>query len=250
MLLRALALAGAALAGCAAASNVTVFAAASLTDAFADVARAFEAARPGEHVILNFAGSSTLATQILQGAPADVFASANEQQMARVSDADLTASTPRPFVTNRLVVLVPEDSDLSSLADLARPGILLVLAAPEVPAGHYADAMFLAADAVYGAGFRDAVERNVVSREPNVRQAAAKVALGAADAAVVYATDATGLDGVRALPVEDDLQPVVVYPIAPLVDGSAPETGAAFVDFVLSATGRAILQGYGFASPP
>jgi len=232
--------------------DLTVFAASSLTDAFTALAHAFEAANPGAHVSLDFAASSTLATQILQGAPADVFASADRAQMARITDAGLQQGSPAPFAGNRLVVVVPAGSSIKDVKDLARPGVLLVLAAQQVPAGHYADAMLAAAAAQpgYGPAFVQAVHANVVSREPNVRQTAAKVALGAADAAVVYATDARGLPDVRSIPIPAALQPAIAYPLVALRSGADPSGAAAFRAFVLSPAGRATLAAYGFAPPP
>jgi len=232
------------------AQNVTVFAASSLTDAFTALARSFEAANPGTHVLLDFAASSTLATQLLQGAPADVFASANEAQMRRVVDAGLQAGPTTPFAGNRLVVVVPAGSDLRAFRDLATPGILLVLAAPQVPAGHYADLLLDAAARAYGAAFVRKVRNNVVSREPNVRQTAAKVALGAADAAIVYATDAHGLSNVRSILVPASLQPTILYPLVTLKGAASPATVQAFRDFVLSPAGRTTLATFGFTAPP
>ena len=234
----------------AAAQTVTVFAASSLTDAFTALAHGYEAAHPGAHVLLDFAASSTLATQILQGAPADLFASANEVQMQRITDAGLQTGPSTPFAGNRLVVVVPADSDLHAFRDLARPGLLLVLAAPQVPAGHYADLMFDAAARAFGTDFVREVRRNVVSREPNVRQTAAKVALGAADAAIVYATDAHGLSSVRTIAIPASLQPTILYPLVTLKGAAQPAASRAFRDFVLSAVGRTILAGYGFTAPP
>ncbi|MEJ2666188.1 MAG: molybdate ABC transporter substrate-binding protein, partial [Deinococcales bacterium] len=224
----------------------------SLTDAFTALAHAYQAAHPGTHVELEFAASSTLATQILQGAPADVFASANVAQMRRVTDAGLQQGPATPFAGNRLAVLVPQHASIHTLADLARPGLLLVLAAPQVPAGHYAELMLDAAAkaAGYGPAFARAVRANVVSREPNVRQTAAKVALGAADAAIVYATDARGLGGVRAVPIPAALQPSIVYPLVALRHGGDPAGATAFRAFVLSPAGTAALASYGFTPPP
>ena len=234
----------------AAAQTVTVFAASSLTDAFTALARSFEAAHPGTRVALDFAASSTLATQILQGAPADVFASANEVQMQRVVDAGLQTGPATPFAGNRLVVVVPAGSDLQTFRDLARPGLLLVLAAPQVPAGHYADLMLDAAARADGAAFVRKVRANIVSREPNVRQTAAKVALGAADAAIVYATDAEGLSNVRSIAIPAALQPTILYPLVTLEGAADPATVRAFRDFVLSPAGRAALASFGFTAPP
>lgn len=232
------------------AQTVRVFAASSLTDAFTVLAQHYQATHPGVHVALDFAASSTLATQILQGAPADIFASANPIQMKRVTDAGLQLGPATPFAGNRLVILTPSGSDLHTFRDLATPGLLLVLAAPQVPAGHYADEMLAAAARSYGAAFVAAVRSNVVSREPNVRQTAAKVALGAADAAIVYATDARGLTGTRSVIIPAALQPTIVYPLVALKSGGQTRAAQAFRAFVLSPAGRAALASYGFTPPP
>ena len=231
--------------------TLNVFAAASLTDAFTDIGAAFSAANPGATVVFNFAGSNQLATQIAQGAPADVFASANAAQMdAAVASGRIDADGARPFVTNRLVVVVPADNPagIESLPDLAAPDTLLVLAAKEVPAGRYA-LEFLdraAAGAAFDSGFRAAVLANVVSYEENVRGVLNKVALGEADAGIVYISDLAGVAGVASLEIPDALNVVAEYPIAPLNDSAQPEAAAAFVDFVLSDAGQAVLAEYGF----
>jgi molybdate transport system substrate-binding protein len=179
------------LSACAAPTNarpteLTVFAASSLADVFDEIAAAFEAAHPGVTVARNYGGSSQLAAQLAEGAQADVFASANERQMQAALDAGRIDGDPLAFATNRLVVIVPADNpaQIVSMADLARPGVRLVLAAPGVPARDYTDQMIdaLTADPAYGEAYRKAVYANLVSEEENVRQAAAKVALGEADA--------------------------------------------------------------------
>ncbi|MEJ2288360.1 MAG: molybdate ABC transporter substrate-binding protein, partial [Deinococcales bacterium] len=142
------------------------------------------------------------------------------------------------------------DNSLHTFHDLATPGLLLVLAAPQVPAGHYADEMLAAAAHAYGSAFVEAVRGNVVSREPNVRQTAAKVALGAADAAIVYASDARGLTGTRTVTIPSDLQPTIIYPLVTLTSGGQARAAQAFRDFVLSPAGRAALASYGFTPPP
>ena len=157
-----------------------MFAASSLTEAFEEVAAAFEVEHEVE-VILNFAGSSTLSTQIVQGAPADVFASADEAQMQEVADARLLADEPQTFTQNRLVVITPKNSPIEELSDLSQSGILLVLAGPNVPAGRYALEVLENLNERYGADFSERVLANLVSEETNVRQVAAKVGLGEAD---------------------------------------------------------------------
>lgn len=231
---------------------LTIFAAASLAEAFTELAAQFEAAHPGVRVTLNFAGSQQLAQQIAQGAPGDVFAGANEAQMAAaVASGRIDAAAPRLFAQNRLAVIFPADNpaNLQQLTDLARPGLKLVLAAAEVPAGQYAR-IFLdkaSQDAALGASYAAAVLANVVSYEQNVRTVLTKVALGEADAGIVYTSDA-GSSGepIGSLAIPDDLNQIARYPIAPLNDSPQPELAQAFVDAILSPAGQAVLQQHGF----
>ncbi len=235
-------------------SELTVFAAASLTDAFTEIGAAFTAAHPDVDVVFNFGGSSTLAAQLSEGAPADVFASANNKQMQVVVDAERVTSEPQTFARNQLVLIVPADNPagIESLDDLANPGIKLVVAAPEVPVRVYTDAMLdaLAADPAYGADFRDAVVANFVSEEDNVRQVAAKVALGEADAGVVYSSDVTPdiAEDVITLPIADAYNTLATYPIAPIADSANLEQAQVFVDFVLGDEGQDILVKWGLIS--
>ncbi len=228
------------------AQDLTVFAASSLTEAFEEIASVFEGQNEGVEVLLSFDGSSTLATQIVQGAPADVFASADENQMQVVVDEGLTASEPQIFTGNRLVLITPEGSDITRLEQLAEPGVLLVLAAPNVPVGNYAREALEKMNAAYGADFSKRVLENLVSEESNVRQVSLKVELGEADAAIVYATDATIAEGVHAIDIPDDLNVLGTYPITTLRGSAQPELAQAFVDLVLSDEGRTILTERGF----
>jgi molybdate transport system substrate-binding protein len=257
----------AALAGCAApsaapttapAAILTVFAAASLTESFGELGQQFEAQHPGVTVVFNFAGSQQLAQQLAQGAPADVFASANSRQMQAAVDAGrVAADSPQTFVRNRLVVVTPADNPagLASFGDLAQPGLKLVLAAPEVPVGQYAQEVLqrAAEDPAWGAGFVSAVTQNIVSYEENVRAVLSKVALGEADAGIVYATDAaSAADTVRPLPIPDTLNLFASYPLAPVADSVQAGLAADFVALVLSPEGQAVLTRFGFdgASQP
>ena len=226
-----------------------MFAASSLTEAFTEIAAVFERRYEGTRVRLNFGGSSTLATQITQGAPADVFASADEEQMRVVMDEGLTAGEPQIFTGNRLVLLTPEDSDIVSLKQLAEPGVLLVLAAPDVPVGNYARAALEKMNGTYGADFSERALENLVSEESNVRQVALKVELGQADAAIVYATDAAVAEGVNTVPIPHDLNVSGTYPVATLTHSAQPEAAQAFVELVLSGEGQAILSERGFQAP-
>lgn len=232
------------------AQTLTVFAAASLTDAFGEIGERFEAGRSGVRLQFGFAGSSTLATQLLQGARADLFASADARQLERVAAEGLLADDPVLFAGNSLVLLVPADSPLASPADLATPGLLLVLAAAEVPAGRYARDWLAQSAAEFGSGYAEAVLANVVSNEPNVRQAAAKVVLGEADAALVYRSDSRGLQGVRSLELPGAEALAIGYPIAVTESARHPRLAAEFIAFVLSDVGQEILARHGFSPPP
>lgn len=238
--------------GCSAAAfaqELTVFAASSLTEAFEEIATVFEQQHAGSEVLLSFDGSSTLATQITQGAPADVFASADEAQMQVVAAEGLTASEPQLFTGNRLVLITPVGSDITSLEQLAEPGVALVLADPEVPVGNYAREALEKMNGTYGADFSARVLDNLVSEEANVRQVALKVELGEADAAVVYATDAAVAENVSTIPIPDALNVLGSYPVVALTDAPQPELAQAFVELVLSEEGQAILAGRGFQTP-
>jgi molybdate transport system substrate-binding protein len=223
-------------------TKIKVLAAASLTNAFSDIAAAYERAHPGSEVQLSFAGSDILANQIVEGAPADVFASADAAQMEVVRAAGLTAKRPKPFVTNRLVVITPSDdpAHISRPTDLARPGVEVVLAGPEVPAGHYAR------EILRNLGIARRVD--VVSHEQDVEGVVSKVRLGEADAGIVYVTDVTPAIAPEirevAVPPRDNV--VARYEIAPV---SAAPGASSFTAFVLSARGRAILTRYGFGTP-
>lgn len=232
--------------------GITVFAAASLTDAFKEAQTKFQAAHPNVTITYNFAGSDTLATQINQGAPADVFASANTAQMNGVVKGGLIdAASVRTFAHNRLVVIYPKvnPANIQTLQDLARPHLKLDLAAKTVPAGQYAlDFLTRAsADPAFGADYKDKVLKNVVSYETDVRSVLTKVSLGEADAGIVYTTDAaTKAENVKAIAIPDGLNTIAVYPIAPVKSSRHAPVAQQFVDYVLSPDGQAILARYGF----
>ena len=228
------------------AQTLTVFAASSLTEAFSDVAAAFEQAHEGVVVALNFAGSATLATQLIQGAPADVFASANMLQMERVAAEGLLVAPARVFAANKLVVITPADSGIVSLKALQQPGLLLILAQESVPVGAYAREVLRKLDALQGDGFADAVLNNLVSEESNVRQVAAKVNLGEADAAIVYLTDVAPFEQLRLIEIPEAYNVTARYPLAALAGSKQSALAHAFIAFVLSAEGQAILGQHGF----
>ena len=218
--------------------TITVFAAASLTEAFGELAAAFEAEHPGVTVRLSFAGSATLRTQILEGAPADVFASASPDEVAALEAAGLVVEE-RALATNTLVVATGEHG-IAAFEDLAEPGLRLVLAAEDVPAGRYARESL----ALAGSDFAERVLANVRSNEANVRATLAKVELGEADAAIVYASDLRAADeGIRAIAIPDRFQVAAEYRIALL---SERDGARAFVAFATSSEGMATLARHGF----
>lgn len=234
--------------------NVTVFAAASLTEAFNAAAPAFTK-KTGLAVTFNYGGSDTLATQIKQAAPVDVFASANLVQMKVVSDAGLVAGTPKTFAKNRLVLISPKSGStkVANPAGLAKPSVKVVLAAATVPVGSYARATFakLSGGAGYPADFPAAVEKNVVSNELDVKAVVTKISLGEADAGVVYSTDVTPSVAAKldVVPFPSAVAPDIEYPIAALKNAPNAKGAQAFVDYILSPEGQSYLKARGFISP-
>lgn len=232
-------------------TELVVMAASSLTDAFNEIADVFEAAHPGVEVLPNYASSSSLATQLVEGAPADVFASANNTQMGVVAEAQRLQGEATTFLTNRLTIIVPADNPagIASYADLAKAGLALILAAPDVPVREYSNqAIALMGDAAWQA----AVFANLVSEEPNVRQVATKISLGEGDAGIVYTSDVTPdiAGSVLQIPIPDEMNVIASYPIAVVEGAPAGDVAQAFVDFVLGAEGQAILAKWGFGPRP
>ncbi|MCH6229937.1 molybdate ABC transporter substrate-binding protein [Microbacterium sp. CFH 31415] len=221
--------------------ELTIFAAASLRAAFDELAMKFEQRHTSVEVLpISYDGSSTLATQLIEGAPADVFASADEANMQKIVDAGL-ADEPRLFASNTLVIAVPAGNPggVTEIDDLAADALTVVLCAPEVPCG--------AVSAIL-------LERNEVvvtpaSLEQNVTGVLTKVAAGEADAGLVYVTDARGEPRVEAVDAEGAADVVNRYPVAALTEAGNPPAAAAFVEFVLSGEGRAVLDELGFGAP-
>ena len=230
--------------------TLTVFAAASLTGSFGDIGKAFEAANPGVTVTFNFAGTQALATQLTQGAQADVFASANHTYMDNLVIAALVAPGYKDFVTNLLEVILPANNpaNLQTLQDLAKPALKLVLEDKSVPAGAYSLTILdnLGKDAVYGADFKTKVLANVVSYETDVKQVVAKVQLGEADAGIVYVTDAIAAPTLKTIEIPANFNVIAKYPIAALGNAPQPALAAAFVGYVLSPAGQAAMKKWGF----
>ncbi len=234
------------------ARTLNVFAAASLTGAFGEIAKAFEAANPGVTVAINFAGSQTLRTQIEQGAQADVFASADHRNMETMVMEQLIADGKyQDFARNRLVVIAPASNPahIQALQELARPGIKLDLADASVPVGSYARQALanMSKDPTFRSDFSDKVLANVVSNETDVKQVVSKVDLGEADAGIVYATDAKAAPDLKSIPIPDNFNVIAKYPIATIARSPNADLAAAFVAYVLSPEGQAVLQKWGFA---
>lgn len=234
--------------------TLTLFAASSLTDAFTEIGGNFKAAHSGVDVVFNFGSSSTLATQLTEGAPADIFASANAKQMQVAVDGKRIAGKPKTFAKNRLILIVPADNPakIQTLRDVANAGVKLVIAAPKVPVRDYTDAMLtkLAAYPSYGDAYKTAFMANVVSEEDNVRQVSAKVALGEADAGFVYKSDVTPdiADKVIAIQIPDSVNTLATYPIATTDNAADPKLAGEFIDYLLSDEGQGILVKWGFIS--
>jgi molybdate transport system substrate-binding protein len=217
--------------------TLTVLAASSLTDTFGELATTFQEQNPDTEVRTSFGGSSELLTQIEQGAPADVFASADGDKMHNALQEDLV-NEPQAFARNRPVIIVPRDNlaGILGLQDLANPGTKLVLAQDTN------------ADYEYGENLEQQVMNNVVSREANVRASGNRVALAEADATFVYITDVTPEieDQVEVIEIPQDLNVVPTYPIATLKEANNPEIAQRWVDLVLSDEGQRVLEEYGF----
>lgn len=232
--------------------TLTVFAASSLTDAFGELSDAFERDNPGVEVHANFAGSSVLLNQISQGAPADVFASADRAKMETAAREGLVAGEPKVFARNREVVIVPESNpgSIEGFKDLSKPGLKLTLAQDGVPAAEYAKKVLNKADERYGANFEEKVLSNLVSREPDVRVAVNRVALGEADATFGYSSDVTPdiKERVRVFEIPEGLNVVAAYPIASTKGAGNPELARKWIELVTSDEGQRVLRRWGFES--
>lgn len=234
------------------AGELVVFAAASLADAFTQIATDFQSAYPETTIIYNFAGSQQLAQQLRQGAPADLFASANGRQMEVAIEAGrIVSGTQRTFARNRLVVITPADNpaEINTLRDLAKPDVKLVIATAEVPVGGYSLDFLEKASATvaYGNSYSQTVIANVVSYEENVRSVLSKVVLGEADAGIVYSSDLTlNTSQINRIDIPDELNTAAAYPIAPIAGSKNPALAQAFVDYILAAEGQTVLGNYGF----
>jgi molybdate transport system substrate-binding protein len=222
--------------------TVVVFAATSLTKAFDKIGAQFEAAHPGVTVKFNYNGSSSLATSINQGAPADVFASAAPKNMETVTSAGNASGTPQDFARNTGEILVEKGNpkNITSVSNLANPAIKVVVCAPAVPCGQVATAIFKNAG----------VTVKPVSEEQNVGGVVTKVTLGEADAGIVYVTDVKANETkATGVPIPADQNDITAYPIAELKGAPNPSGAAAFIAYVLSPAGQQVLASFGFLPP-
>ncbi|MFL6025214.1 MAG: molybdate ABC transporter substrate-binding protein [Marmoricola sp.] len=222
--------------------TITVYAAASLTEVFTTLGTKFEKDHPGVKVNFSFGGSSDLVAQIQQGAPADVFASADTKNMDKLTADGLQGSAPQDFASNTLEIVTPPDNPagIDSLDDLARKGVALVICTPEVPCGSAAQKVEESAHLAF----------KPVSEEQSVKDVLAKVAAGEADAGLVYVTDAKAAgDTVHGVTFAESASAVNTYPIATLKDSKHADLARAFVDLVLGSVGQQTLAGAGFAKP-
>lgn len=222
--------------------TLTVLAAASLTDSFTALEKKFESAHPGVDVKISFAGSSALVQQITNGAPADVFASADEKNMKKVTDAGLASGTPEIFATNQLQIAVPPDNpaSIASFADLAKDGVVVVVCAPQVPCGSATEKVEQATG----------ITLKPASEEQDVKSVLNKVQAGEADAGVVYVTDVNSAgDKVKGIAFPESSKAINSYPIAALKDAPQADLAKEWVEMVLGAEGKAELEKVGFVVP-
>ena len=223
-------------------TTLTVYAASSLTATFEEIGEEFEAAHAGVEVAFNFAGSSDLVAQIQEGAPADVFASADEANMEKLTAEDLQGTDPQTFASNTLEIAVPEGNPagIATFDDLAGDDVNLVVCAPEVPCGAAAQKVAESAG----------VTLSPVSEEQSVTDVLAKVASGEADAGLVYVTDVIASDEVQGIEFPEASAAVNVYPIATVAASANADLAEEFVELVVGETGQGILADAGFAPAP
>jgi molybdate transport system substrate-binding protein len=228
--------------------TMNVSAAASLMASFTTLGQQFEAANANTSVVFNFAGSNTLAQQITQGSPFNVFASADTQTMDKVTKE---VNTPVTFAHNQVAVIIPASNPghITTLKDLANPGIKIAVADPSVPAGNYTLEVLnkMGASPEYGPSYETAVKGNFVTQETSVSGVSTKVQTGEVDAGYVYVTDGLVAGSkVKIINIPEQFNVKAAYPIATAKTGSNPSTAQAFVDYVLSDQGQATLAKYGF----
>jgi molybdate transport system substrate-binding protein len=222
--------------------EITVFAAASLTESFTAVGEAFTVANPDASAEFSFDASSALVEQIVQGAPADVFASADTANMDKLTEPGLNGTEPVVFATNLLTIIVSPGNpqEITGVEDLANPDLNVVICAEEVPCGRYANEILANAGMTV----------TPVSLEQNVRGVVTKVTAGEADAGIVYVTDVIAAgDAADMVEIPEDINVIAEYPIATVAESGNPEVGEAFIEFLTGTEGQAIMAEYGFGAP-
>jgi molybdate transport system substrate-binding protein len=228
-------------------NQIIIYAASSLTNAFMDLANQFETQQDDVEVVLNFASSSQLAAQLIEGGQADLYASANQIQMKNVVDAGLVEGNPKIFTKNQLILLVPKENParIRELSDLANPDISLILASPATPIRGYSDQII---QKYADADFSKAVYENLVSEEANVRQVVTKITLGEGDVGIVYTSDLTPdiAEHTNSVSIPPKINVVADYPIAQLINSKNPALAQTFIEFILNPDGQKILEKWGF----
>jgi molybdate transport system substrate-binding protein len=232
---------------------LTIYGAASLAGVLDNVKTAYEAAVPGSKLTISTDSSAALATQIEQGAPADVFLAADTATPKKLVDGGFAAGDAVAFAGNELIVIVPSDNpaNIATPADLARPGVKVIAAGDEVPITRYATQLVanLARESGYPADFQVAYQANVVSKEDNVRAVVAKVALGEGDAGIVYVTDARASRDVDTVDVPDAANVEATYAGVVVKASEQPRAATAFLDWLAGPGGETILGRFGFTPP-
>src|SRR5579883_2679283 len=232
-------------------AHLEIFAAASLTESFNEIRTDYQRAHANVTISYDFEGSQALVLKLTQGAAADIFASADQTNMKKAQDAGLVTQS-QVFARNKLVVIVPASNpaNITSLLDLAKTGNKIVLGAPAVPVGKYSLQILdkLGKDSRYGASYEKSVKANIVSQEDQVKAVVTKVQTGEADAGIVYRTDVTAAVAkkVKIIDIPDEFNVVAEYPIAVLKNASNATDAQAFVRYLLSTDGQAVLKKYGF----
>jgi molybdate transport system substrate-binding protein len=230
-----------------------IFAAASLTESFNQIKQDYQKLHPNITIVYNFNGSQALEQQIANGASADIFASADQSNMKKASSAGLV-TTSQIFAKNKLVVIVPKNNpgQISSLTDLAKPGLKLVMGAPAVPVGKYGLQVLdnLGKSSGYGAAYEKKVKANIVSQEENVKAVVQKVQLGEADAGIVYLTDVTkqASDSITKITIPDQYNVIAQYPLAVVKGAPHSQEAQDFVSYILSSPAQSVLTQYHFIS--
>lgn len=233
--------------------NLTVYAAASINAVLAHAKAVYETANPGVSLTISTDSSAALEAKIEQGAPVDLFLSADMDNPQKLVDLGMAAADPVPFARNRLTVIVPaaNPAALRSPADLARAGVKVIAAGDAVPISKYARRLVenLARQPGYPAGFVAGYDANVVSKEDNAAAVVAKVELGEGDAGIVYLTDARSTAAVRAIDVPDAANVAVTYAGVVIRSSADAAAAQAFLDWLAGPGGGAVLVGFGFLPP-